>query len=117
VNGLIQDVIHAPGQKWPDFIARRRERGLHIPFAKQRPYRVLVTSQDLHINIVMLSRLPAKEEINRPSSRNPPGCSEWSKEPGNLTWTPRLPNTQWVRILNHLQSPCISGAPVTTVAA
>jgi hypothetical protein len=76
VNSPIQDIIKAPGMKWPDFIARRWERGLHVPRAKQRPNRMLVTAQDLHINILVLARLPAEEEINRPSSCNPPGSSE-----------------------------------------
>jgi hypothetical protein len=66
-------------------------RFLNIPSLKLRTDLVLISTQKEDIDILMLSRLNSKKEIECPSASDPPGNGERRKECGNFLWLPRLP--------------------------
>ena len=104
MDSEVECLIAAPGTKRPGFIARGLERGLRIPGAQERSYRMLVTAENLHIDILMLSRLPPQEEIDGPSARNPPGSVQLSEECRDLARMPGLPSPIRLHIINHIRS-------------
>jgi hypothetical protein len=101
VDAQIQDLTQVPGTKWPTFISRRGEGSLYIPRIEQRSNCVLIATQDLHIDILMLSSLPPQEEIDGPSSRNPPRNKQRRKEGRDIVRTPGLPSAQWMCFIGH----------------
>ena len=91
VDRHIQLLTAAQGAKWPQFIARWLERGLHVPSVKQCANYLLIASEYLHIDVSMLARLLPQKEIYRPTSSYPPGSRERSKKRRYIVRTPGLP--------------------------
>lgn len=104
VDAQIQDLIEEPGAKWPGLITRRRESGLDIPRDKECASRMLITAENLNIDILMLPSLRSQEEVDGPSSRNPPGNSQRSEERRDIVRTPGLPSSQWMSFICHLRA-------------
>jgi hypothetical protein len=98
----IELFVEAPGPKWQGLISWRRQRSLHVPGAKQRANRLLVTAQNLHVDVLMFPRLLPEEEVNGPSARDPLQNGEGGEEARDILWTPGQPCSPGVRLIAHL---------------
>jgi hypothetical protein len=74
---------------------------LNIPALQMGANLALIPAQKDDINILMLSCFFSAEEIDSPSTGNPPGNRERRKEPRNILWLSGLSCPKMIRLICH----------------
>jgi|SRR5579875_1375200 len=74
---------------------------LDVPLTQKRANLLLITSENLYIDVLMLSCLFSEEKIESPSASDPPGNRQCGEESGNLLRRPGLPATKLICFVYH----------------
>jgi hypothetical protein len=79
---------------------------MEIPGLKVVEERELVVSEEGDVEVVVATRLAIEEEVQRPSSTDPPGSGEAGEKHGNLLGLDGLPRPQ-VGVITSVGHSCI----------